>query len=585
MTQTVFAAGTASLRSGKSVGEKPTAASGAPDYLGQDCGIEKRELLELAECVLKPGDARLYRRDGSNNLANEWCSLSKAVDSGRPFAGEVADDIFVLDADSAKHNAALDEVARELLDHSIQPVIVCSGGFDEAGNARRHLFAHIPSITLKEWIAQRAHLYAGDKTVAPSRRPIRPPLSPHRSGRFPSLVQPSTIREAIGALTPTISRFEPRISRRMIDLLQHGDIAGQYAKRDHAIQAVINSMVAAKWSKHRIFAAIMNPTKGVGAKWQEIARTDPEDATRRFENSFTAASARVTASPTVSSRVRPMCLIERFVQDLVGHRLHEFKKLSGKIAFAVLCVHIHTAHQLGRFRYSLPERTARKFCRVQKRDTIRQANRWLEERGFIRRVGIKKSGRISQFELLVPSTPRGNLGVSVASGLGSEGTQNGPFCTPFREGGRRTEGATVYPYYDPTLFPLPEAFLSGRAGLGFGPMFAWIVADDLTRSQVAERLGIDPHTAGVHLARLEKVGLARCLNGSWRAIRSKVALDAAARRLGVLGTRKILQGLDEIERSRFRNAGRSPLASETSELKFVETAALKLDEVQPADPK
>jgi hypothetical protein len=145
-------------------------------------GVSSDAVVRFARAVLKPRDVRLYALDGSNALSDEWVSIGQAVASGRPFAGEVADDIFVFDADTRFQNAALDLIAESLRQHSIVPVIVNSGGLE-----RRHLFAHIASVTLKDWITKRAHELAGDKTVAPSRRLIRPPLSPHRSGNSGSL--------------------------------------------------------------------------------------------------------------------------------------------------------------------------------------------------------------------------------------------------------------------------------------------------------------------------------------------------------------------------------------------------------------
>jgi hypothetical protein len=518
-------------------------------------GVSSDAVVRFARAVLKPRDVRLYALDGSNALSDEWVSIGQAVASGRPFAGEVADDIFVFDADTRFQNAALDLIAESLRQHSIVPVIVNSGGLE-----RRHLFAHIASVTLKDWITKRAHELAGDKTVAPSRRLIRPPLSPHRSGNSGSLITPSTIEEAIRALQPTISRFEPRVSRQMLELLRNGDTTGRYAKggskthRDHAIQAFITSTVGAGWTRYQTWRVLMKESNKLAEKWRQMSVAE---ARRRFERSWKAARQLVRSCPPVSRRVDVMRFVEEVVQSLIRFGLRCFRGRAAKSAFAVFCAHLNTAHRLGRLEYTLSERQISEFSRAQKRDTVRRANEWLERRKLITRLNPpSRSYGISRFKLEV--TPSAFDAHEPSAAIAAE-TEYGPFSSftlnEIEESGS-TDWAEYRFYYDPSLRPLPEVFAAARRGLGFATMFAWIVADRVSSAEIATRLGISEIAVSRHLHQLKRVGLMVRDGTSWQAIRIPDVLDAAAHELGTFGSRKLQREHNVTERVRFMTRGR-----------------------------
>ena len=530
-----------------------------------------RTISRFAELVLKPGKVRLYALDLTNKLSHRWVSIEAAVVSGRPFCGEVHDDIFVFDADNETQKAALDLVARDLRQHSIVPVIENSGGIYEVEGIelpRQHLLAYIPSITLMGFITSRAHAYAGTKTVASARPVLRPPLSPHRSGRLPTIVEPATTGEAIAALTPTISRFEPRVSKEMLRLLRNGDTYGRYSKggkkthRDHAIQAFVTSAVGACWPPRKIWRVLMKRGNALALKWQKTAESDPDKARRAFERSYLAACRFVKQHPPVSSRVEPMIFIEHVAHHLVRYWLTAFKGRAAKTAFAVFCAHLSKAHRFGTIRYSLSEREIEDFSQIQKRSTVRRANTWLESRGLITRLNPradKKGGaiRISRFSL--DATP-------FSFGPAPE-TTNGPCCfiaLKSEEESGRKEWANWSPSYDPSLRPLPEVFATGGEALGFSAMLVWIVADDAIPSEVAARLGITAHVALRHLRWLKRVGLALRDGERWQAVRSREAIVAAARQRGTFGSRELKQQEHARDRERFH---RLPPPSVVSHLK------------------
>jgi len=528
-------------------------------------GVSSDAVVRLARVVLKARDVRLYVLDGSNALSKEWVSIGQAVASGRPFAGEVADDIFAFDADTGPQNAALDLIAENLHHHSIVPVIVNSGGLE-----RRHLFAHISSISLKTWITKRAHELAGDKTVAPGRRIIRPPLSPHRSGNSGSLIKPSSIEEAVRALQPTISRFEPRVSLQMLELLRNGDTTGRYAKggskthRDHAIQAFITSTVGAGWTKSQTWQVLMEEINKLAEKWRQMPVSE---ARHRFERSWKAARQLVRSCPTVSRRVEVMRFVEKVVQNLIRSGLRCFRGRAAKSAFGVFCAHLNTAHRLGRLEYTLSERQISEFSRTQKRDTVRQANEWLERRNLITCLNpSSRSYGISRFKLeVIPSA----FDAHEPSTATAAETEYGPLSSfTLNEGEKSgsTEWAGYGFYYDPSLRPLPEVFAAARIGLGFAAMFAWIVADRVSSAEIATRLGISEIAVSRHLHQLKRVGLTVRNGTSWQAIRTPDALDAAAHKLGTFGSRKLQRERNTAERARFMtiSRGRRDLSPEST---------------------
>jgi len=224
----------------------PTGAAGGwlPKYFlkvpGLSADYPEDVVLSFARTVAAPGSrAMLITRE---NKRAGWCHLEETA--GRPFCVEVPRWLLALDSDKPEQRAAVFDLTCDMQQNQLAPVLVHSGrpGHD-------HVFCVIEVAAVFERYAARATLLGLD-VRSPGQR-IRPPLSPHRlPDRFPRLVFPTDLTEALAALTPPTSRARP-LTLRMATLLRDGTcLDSNYQSRSEAIQALALAACNAEWSEN-----------------------------------------------------------------------------------------------------------------------------------------------------------------------------------------------------------------------------------------------------------------------------------------------------------------------------------------------
>jgi hypothetical protein len=143
--------------------------------------------------VIRPGGNALRIDEGNHGLG--WQPLEEAVASGQAFAVEVDPAILAIDADGKEMGRIARSFADSLPRRGIEPVLLASGR-----PGHRHIFARIPDRTTLQGVRDAAKAAGLDV-----RRPIRPPLSPHRlpDQYGPSLIRPTDPGAALRLLEAT----------------------------------------------------------------------------------------------------------------------------------------------------------------------------------------------------------------------------------------------------------------------------------------------------------------------------------------------------------------------------------------------
>jgi len=261
----------------------------------------------FAEAVARPGgNAMLIDAD---NRGEEWVPIPNAVQSGRAFFVDVRTDILATDADQPELAEATEQLAAELREAAIIPVIVASG---RPGN--RHLFASVGDPGLRGRFAARARELGLDV-----RRSIRPPLAPHRLDLQVALIDPPTAEEALEALRPI--QTPGLLSARMWRLLRDGDRQGTYrGDRSRVIMALVLAMVNRDWPEEHAYHALIDPRNDGGEKVQEIRELKGEQAARDYvRGRYKKALDRVIDHPPLRNATEARNLIGRIKQRADSH--------------------------------------------------------------------------------------------------------------------------------------------------------------------------------------------------------------------------------------------------------------------------
>jgi hypothetical protein len=245
----------------------------------------------------------------ADNRGEEWVPIPHAVQSGRAFFVDVRPDILATDADQPELAEATDQLAAELREAGIIPIIVASG---RAGN--RHLFASVEDPGLHGRFVARAKQLGLDV-----RRSIRPPLAPHRLGLDVTLIDPPTAEEALDALRPI--QAPGLLSRRMFRLLRDGDREGSYrGDRSRVIMALVLGMVNKGWPEEHVYHTLIDPRNAGGEKVQEIRELKGEQAARDYvRGRYNKALDRVIDHPPLRNATDARNLIARIKQRANSH--------------------------------------------------------------------------------------------------------------------------------------------------------------------------------------------------------------------------------------------------------------------------
>jgi len=224
--------------------------------------------LALARTVAADPTERALRLDQDNG-ADGWVSLPAGVESGCAFAVRVADRLLAVDADDPGpgYLQLLDLLCALYVPH----VELASGGSDH----RRHLWVVLGDLPadLRTQLVGAVRALGLDPRAGGS--PIRPPLTPHRSGPVSTLLAPLTPAQAVSVLAgpgcgpdraqlladalpdpmhqplparphaPTTPHA--RLPDRTRYLLDHRDL--RYSTRSEQLRAVLVSLANAGWDQ------------------------------------------------------------------------------------------------------------------------------------------------------------------------------------------------------------------------------------------------------------------------------------------------------------------------------------------------
>ncbi|GAA2600069.1 hypothetical protein SMC26_19615 [Actinomadura fulvescens] len=229
----------------------------------------EEDVLALARAVVKHGGNALLIKE--NNVPDRWVAIEEAVTSGRAFAVEPKPGLVALDLDSAELVAKGVKVKgwAETYLHA-QTVLVASGG-----DGRRHLWVCLPSAVTKEdfKVALNENYEFPFENIRHTQA-TRPPLSPHRNGLPVSLIEPTSVEEALERLGPADGEgkaIPPKgLTGKWARLLRDGDTEGRYEGRHQAEAAIAQAAVRVGLSKEWFISQVTDRRNKGGAKTQEI---------------------------------------------------------------------------------------------------------------------------------------------------------------------------------------------------------------------------------------------------------------------------------------------------------------------------
>ena len=321
----------------------------------------------FAEVVAAPGrPAMLLNPD--NTLAG-YMPLARALQRGRTFFVEVADDVLAVDSDRPADTVSVERFAQELRERDLKPVLVDSGG----GPGRRHLFARVPTPNLLKALKTEARDRGLD--VRPT---IRPPLALHRQGGRSTLIEPRDPIQALAALLPRQCR---RLSPESYALLRMGDRTGRYRSRSEVTLALALAMVNARWPEAAITRALLDPKNIGGVKVQELARTRGERRARAYVGRLYArASERWQASPPRREERESARAAVAGLRHFVEHMAWRGK--AGGTDSVVILAHLEIAHRLAATMYNASARQIAEATGAH-RITVQRSHRRLVRAGWL----------------------------------------------------------------------------------------------------------------------------------------------------------------------------------------------------------
>jgi len=463
-------------------------------------------VLAFAKAIAEPDSPALLV--DRNNKNDGWTSLEEAVARGRAFAIQVQDTVLALDADRPDLSRTLEDIAAQMRQEGLRPVVVASGQDD-----RRHLFCRIANPDRRKRYRERAQ--AAHLDIRSGSRLIRPPLAPHRLGLPVSLLSPTDPDEVLAALSmpaDVLDQPGPRaLSPRMHHLLQTGDYAAYgYRSRSEMILALAVGFANASLTEDSFLEALLDPNNAAGEKVRE--RTNPK---KYISGRWRKALARVASRPPITNRDQAQQGILR-VRSVAERQMWVGR--GGASEWAVLQSHVRIAIKAGKLVYQASVRdvgedaglTAQAVGRVQRR---------LRSKGWLRLVLGARDGAANVWTLRIPA-------LAAPAGVQSRRHSNLP-------GGCEESVNAIAPA------PGSDAFRwqgLGRIGLGKSAQRVWQVLGEEAQKpdELSTVLGIKRRMVQYHLARLAKVGLALREPAGWR--RGLRDLARVAAEIGTIGT-------------------------------------------------
>ncbi|WP_448617249.1 hypothetical protein [Geodermatophilus sp. URMC 65] len=231
-------------------------------------------VISLAKAVMKPGSkARLLAEN--NEVTGESVSIEQAVRRSSAFMVDLRDGVVAWDADPDEGEAAMLEWVELIRAAAMQ----INARFVMVGSGRpghHHVYIVSPPGWSSQDLLDLLVARGAPRRYQRATRPIRPPLSPHRSGGAGVPVEPTTVPELLSAL-----RGRPGVlplGDPALDLLHHGDRAGRHRRVDTVsrttmAQALATHFINAGLGLDEYTRDMRDRRNRGGEKIQELERT------------------------------------------------------------------------------------------------------------------------------------------------------------------------------------------------------------------------------------------------------------------------------------------------------------------------
>ncbi len=311
------------------------------------------------------------------------CALAAKV----PFAVEVRPEVLALDADTRDLAEAACDIAGEMEQSGLEPVVVASGQPD-----RVHVLVVIDDAELREQWRHRAKNAGIDV-----RRTIRPPLSPHRLGLPGALVEPTSPDEALRRLQqPRYAasglRARQHLSDKMLSLLRYGDTSQKFPSRSEGIQAFATASVNAGLPFTYFRKVLLDPKNELGQKVR-----DQPDPDRYLRLSWRSAEKYVAEHPLEDTRREArdtVAAIRRTAAD------HSWRRVSDQAVLMALCNRAEAVGTVDALDMSVRDIAVE--ADVDK-STVQRALTRLQDRGWLEQVRAGRGLAASTWKLDTPS--------------------------------------------------------------------------------------------------------------------------------------------------------------------------------------
>lgn len=327
------------------------------------------------------------------------------------------------------------------------------------------------------------------------------PPSTHPSGKVYRFInQPASIVRVPSLDTLDWLKLEPApqhkpLPRKARQILR-GEHYDQYVSRSEAEQAIVTTLVNSGFSFYETLAIFRFYSP---AKFAEIARSDPENATRWLQLCYDQARG-FCATDSPSRQFARAVQAKAEVSPWPGR--------GGSADRAVFLAHTNLAHRSGRQTYHASSRDLAEIAGVE-RITAAKATRRLAEVGFLELIQPGSFSYANRYRL-------------------TEKTKLAPLPHISLEGVGQVSS-----------FLLPDAFRQGGLGRSAFEVLYGLESGSLKAKELAQRTGRHVQTVRKALVRLRRFGCAAKMCGRWNGKPlSEINLEELARIVGTAGARK-----------------------------------------------
>lgn len=444
-------------------------------------------------------DRRGQRLDAQNKVGG-WADISTLVADGAAFFVTLDADVLGLDADTREASHLVTQIAHEMREAGLRPVVLESG---RPGNL--HLFVRITHAETFSRYAERAK--AGGVDV---RRTQRPPLSAHRLGLKPRLITPETPSEALSALQRVSVPSAPgKLGKVAQNALRYGKADSSAAVQSVALGAV-NAGLSEPW-----LYSVLRDTRNVGGR--KVQAMNEHKARPYVARSYQRALERAATHPVVLDQNGAHATIAEYRR--IVDRAH-WKGVGGASDYTVLVALYGIADRIGNV--ARIGASVRELAELSGKTiaTVSRSLRRLEKDGWLRPIARGSEQRAGRFALTLP------LDVLTVD------RERGCECRHAVD-----LGADVWRW----------------RGLGAtkGRLWGALCDHEQTTDQLAERFGVKAGTMRRHLATLEHDGLARRAQDGWVLV-ADTDLEQIALELGTAGNRERDKARHERQREALR---------------------------------